>query len=38
MKLPVSFGHDNDRRTAPNLACAVEHISLIFVGSGGNDV
>lgn len=33
MKLSVSLGHDNDRLTAHNLACAAEHFSLIFAGS-----
>lgn len=33
-KPPVSLGHDNDRLTACcNLACAAEHVSLIFAGS-----
>ena len=36
MKLPVSLGHDNDRLTARNLACAAEYFSLIFTGSHRN--
>ena len=33
MKLPVSLGHDNNRTTARNLACAAKYFSLIFAGS-----
>ena len=37
-KFPVSFRHDNDRLTARNLACALEHVSFIFAGSNRDDV
>ena len=38
MKLPASFRHDNDRFTARNLACAGERVSLIFIGSNGDNM
>ena len=37
-KLPVSLGHYNDRLSACNLACAAEHVSLIFAGSHRDNV
>ena len=38
MKLPVNLRHDNDRLTARDLACALEHVSPIFTGSHRDNV